>query len=194
MQAAGTLSMTPKGTSGSNSTPLSVSLRRQWSTTCMAESQSSMSVTMGNMTRSGPFCGGTHEGADLNCHLGQIAQAAADAPQAQLEDWTPDRRRPWCGQHRSEGAHRHHPALGGGEAGGVEQILLLLVHGVAGHHHVAAAQQAHARTRRTPSRSPRPRGRSSWPEARILRRPGCGWAARAGRSAPRSGAASRRCR
>ena len=35
------------------------------------------------------FCGGTHEGADLNCHLGQIAQAAADAPQAQLEDWTP---------------------------------------------------------------------------------------------------------
>ena len=55
MQAAGTLSMTPKGTSGSNSTPRSVSLRRQWSTTCMAESQSSMSVTMGNMTRSGPF-------------------------------------------------------------------------------------------------------------------------------------------
>ena len=91
------------------------------------------------------FCGGTHEGADLNCHLGQIAQAAADAPQAQLGGLDA-----LIGVGHGavstevEGAHRHHPAPGGGEAGGVEQILLLLVHGMARHHHVAAAQQAHA--------------------------------------------------
>ena len=53
-QADGTLSMTPKGVFSLKGTPRSRRLWRQCSTMCMAASQSSTSVTMGNITRSGP--------------------------------------------------------------------------------------------------------------------------------------------
>ncbi len=89
--------------------------------------------------------GGAQQSTDLGLELAGLAQAVADAPQAQLG-----------GLHaligvrhgavgtKIEGAHGHRAALCRCKAGRIEVELLLLVQNTPGQHHVAAAQQPHA--------------------------------------------------
>ena len=90
-------------------------------------------------------CRRTEQGTDLGLELMGAAQAAADAPQAQLGGL-----RPLMGVGHGavcakiKGAHRDHPALCRRQAGVIEHILLLLVHRAARQHHVTAAQQTYA--------------------------------------------------
>ena len=85
------------------------------------------------------------QGADLRFKLMGLAQAAADAPQAQLGGFQPPMDIGHGAVHtKIKGAHCYHTALCGGNAGLIEHELLLLVHRAARQHHIAAAQQAHA--------------------------------------------------
>ena len=85
------------------------------------------------------------QGADLRLKLMGLAQAAADAPQAQLGGFQPPMDIGHGAVHtKIKGAHCYHTALCGGNAGLIEHELLLLVHRAARQHHIAAAQQAHA--------------------------------------------------
>ena len=87
----------------------------------------------------------TEQGTDLGLELVRTAQAGADAPQAQLGGLQTLMDVGHGAVHtKIKGAHREHPALGGGQAGLIEDVLLLLVHRTARQHQVAAAQQAHA--------------------------------------------------
>ena len=134
--------------------------------------------------------GGAQQGTDLGLKLAGLAQAVADAPQAQLG-----------GLHaligvrhgavgaKIEGAHGHRAALCRCKAGRIEVELLLLVQNAAGQHHVAAAQQAHAPGTGLHGGVDVLRAKA----AQRLRRPGC---SRAGGPAPaflRSRAAAHRC-
>ena len=92
-----------------------------------------------------PPGGGAQQSADLGLELLGLAQAVADAAQAELGGL-----RPLIGighgavGAKVEGAHGHRAAVCRRQTGTVEEILLLLVQNAPGQHHVAAAQQPHA--------------------------------------------------